>query len=346
MWQINGDWNGKEVVCHYVADLDAWIFVCISTYGDGRSGGGTRLKLYESPEQGLADCMRLADTMASKMAAADLPLGGAKAVIALGAQPSAETRSALLDRLAALIRSLEGRFVTGPDSGTNEEDMDYLYERCPGIFGSRAGRLGDQTISQSTAHGVLCGIEATIESVGCAKGLAGARVVVQGLGAVGVPLAELLVGAGAEVVVTDLDKDQASREAARLGATSIPVGEALSYPCDVLAPCAIGGVIGPEEVSSLRCRIVAGAANNPLSGGDTATLLAARGIVYAPDFVINAGGVLHGFGVEALGWDREELFRRLRGIGMRLTEIYAVAAKTGVTSVEAARDRFISPGKL
>jgi glutamate dehydrogenase/leucine dehydrogenase len=258
MQDLIRSWPGEQVVCSYVPEHDAWIFICI-------------------------------------------------------------------------------HFLTGPDVGTTEADMDYLRPRCEWIFGSAGGRSGDRGISESTALGVFHGIAATVEHLDGHRRLDGLKVVVQGAGAVGAPLVGPLVAAGADVAVTDTDPDRLEHLAS--DAARIAPEAAVTAECDVFAPCAVGGVIGPAQVPALRCRAVAGSANNPLASPETAALLRARGILYAPDYVINAGGVLHGLGVERHGWSDAELVAQLQRIGDRL-RIYTQADDAGTDPLTAAQQLF------
>jgi leucine dehydrogenase len=323
-------WDGEEVVVRFDEPTGSWIFVCIHSTARGPAGGGTRMKTYAEPSDALADAMRLASAMTLKMAAVDMPFGGAKAVLAVPELVDGDRRRGLLLRYADLVASLRGTFHTGPDVNTTVADMDVIGERCPYVFCRSEEHGGSGNPGPYTARGVFHGIRASVRHVFGTDSLEGRVVLVQGLGSVGGPLAEELVTAGARVLVSDV---VAKRVA---GTELVPAEEAIGAECDVYAPCALGGTLNAETIPRLRCRIVAGSANNQLAEPEDAERLREAGIVYAPDFVINAGGVLNSLGVEHLGWTREQIEERLAGIGDTLEEIYAKADAEAITTEAAA----------
>ena len=332
-------WDGERVVVRYDAPSGAWMFVCMHSTRLGPAGGGTRMKVYASPADGLADAMRLSTAMTSKFAVVGLPFGGGKAVLAVTAMPNDDERRELLLRYGETVASLRGGFITAPDVNTTEADMDVVAERAPGLAFCRPEASGGSgSSSRPTALGVFEGMRATAKRV-LGRDLDGLTVLVQGAGGVGAKLIELLGNAGASVVVADVDEARARDAAARVRGTVVPAERATETQCDVYAPCALGGTLDESTIRGLRCRIVAGAANNQLATPEDADRLAAHGIVYAPDFVINAGGALHGAGVEVLGWDGETLARRLASIGSTLLEVYDRAEREGI-STAAAAERF------
>jgi leucine dehydrogenase len=280
--------------------------------------------------------MRLAAAMTLKMAGVDVPFGGGKAVLAIpGPLPDAERRELLL-RYGDLVDSLGGTYCTGPDVNTTVEDMDVVGERTPHVYCRSSARGGSGDPGPHTARGVFHGIRASVRHAFGSDDLGGRLVLVQGVGDVGSRLAEQLADAGATVLVSDVDAGRASTLAGRIGAGIVAPGDALSTECDVYAPCALGGTLNAASIPLLRCRVVAGCANNQLAEPADAERLQAAGILYAPDFVVNAGGVLHAWGTEGLGWTPEQVEDRLRGLGDALLEIYARAEAEGVTTAEAA----------
>jgi leucine dehydrogenase len=325
-------WDGEEVVVRFDEPTGSWIFVCIHSTARGPAGGGTRMKVYPEPSDALADAMRLASAMTLKMAAADMPFGGAKAVLAVPELVDGEARRGLLLRYGDLIASLRGTFNTGPDVNTSAADMDVIGERCGYVFCRSEEHGGSGDPGPHTARGVFHGIRASVRHVFGTDSLAGRVVLVQGLGSVGGPLAEELLAAGARVLASDVVPGRAES----LGAEVVPVEEVIGAECDVYAPCALGGTLNAETIPRLRCRIVAGSANNQLAEPDDAERLRAAGILYAPDFVINAGGVLNSLGAEHLGWTREQIEAGLAGIGDTLEEIYSKADAQGITTEAAA----------
>jgi leucine dehydrogenase len=294
--------------------------------------GGTRLKVYGSPAEALEDGLRLAAGMTRKLAVAGLPCGGGKAVLAVPALPEGDERRRLLERYGELIDSLGGSYVTGPDVNTGEADLDVIGSRTRYVFCRSAANGGSGDPSIHTALGVFHGIRASLRHAFGSDDPAGRTVLVQGAGAVGGKLARLLLDAGATVLVCDVDEGRASAT----GATVIPHDDALETECDVYAPCALGATLNAETIPRLRCRIVAGGANNQLATPEDGERLRAAGILHAPDFLINAGGAMHGIGLEQLGWDADELDRRVAGIGDTLTRIFETADAEGITTDEAA----------
>jgi leucine dehydrogenase len=325
-------WDGEEVVVRFDEPTGTWMFVCIHSTARGPAGGGTRMKVYAAPGDALADAMRLASAMTLKMAAVDMPFGGAKAVLAVPELLDGEARRGLLLRYADLVASLRGTFNTGPDVNTSAADMDVIGERCGYAFCRTEEHGGSGDPGPHTARGVFHGIRASVRHVFGTDSLEGRVVLVQGLGSVGGPLAEELAAAGAHVLASDVVPGRAER----LGAEVVPPEEVIGTECDVYAPCALGGTLSGETIPRLRCRIVAGSANNQLAEPEDAERLRAAGILYAPDFVINAGGVLNSLGVEHLGWARAKIEERLAGIGDTLEEIYARAEAEGITTEAAA----------
>jgi leucine dehydrogenase len=329
-------WDGETVVMHPDRESGAWIFICVHSTRLGPAGGGTRMKAYGAPAEGLQDAMRLSGAMTRKLAVAGLPFGGGKAVIAIPELPSGAERRALFLRYGDLVASLGGTFRTSSDMNTGEADMDVVGERTEYVFGRSVEQGGSGSPGPSTAMGVFHGIRASLTQVFGSDDLEGRTVVVQGGGSVGSPLAEHLARAGAAVLVADVDAMRAQSVAARVGGKALPADEVFESESDVYAPCAVGDTLSLENVPRLRCRIVAGSANNQLADPKVGELLAERGILYAPDFVINAGGAIAIVGLEQLGWSRAELDAALAGIGGTLREIYEQAAARGISTAAAA----------
>jgi leucine dehydrogenase len=325
-------WDGEEVVVRFDRPTGTWMFVCIHATSRGPAGGGTRMKVYAGPADALADAMRLAEAMTLKMAAVDMPFGGGKAVLAVPELLDGDARRGLLLRYADLVASLRGTFHTGPDMNTSVADMDVIGERCRYVFCRSEERGGSGDPGPQTARGVFHGIRASVRHAFGTDSLEGRVVLVQGLGSVGGPLVEQLVAAGARVLVNDVLLERAERYGEAVSADAVVGAE-----CDVYAPCALGGTLNAETIPRLRCRIVAGSANNQLAEPEDAERLREAGILYAPDFVINAGGVLHSLGTEHLGWTREQIEERFAAIGDTLEEIYEKAEAEAVTTEAAAQ---------
>ena len=331
-------WDGQEVVVGFDKPSGTWMFVCIHSTRLGPAGGGTRMKSYAQPSDGLRDAMNLSEGMTLKMAAAGIPFGGAKAVVAVPSLPQGAERRRILLRYADLAASLGETFHTGPDVNTSTADMDVIAERHANVYCRSASNGGSGDPGPYTARGVFHGLRASVRHAFGSANLDGRTVLVQGVGDVGGPLAEQLAADGASVLVSDVDGERAQAVAARIGAEVVAPEGALDTECDVYAPCALGGTLSAETIPRLRCRVVAGCANNQLSSPQDSDHLRDAGILYAPDFVINAGGVLYAWGSESLGWDLDTVATRLEGIGVTLLEIYARAESQGIGTNAAAED--------
>ena len=331
-------WDGEEVLVGFDRQSGSWMFVCIHSTTRGPADGGTRMKTYPAPSDALVDAMRLAEAMTLKMAAIDMPFGGGKAVLSVPTLPTGRERRRLFLRYGELAASLGPTFRTAPDVNTTTYDMDVIGERHQYVYCRSKEHGGSGDPGPHTAHGVFHGIRASVKHVFGSSELEGRTVLVQGAGNVGAPLAERLATAGTRVLVSDVDRERARVLAERIGAFDVPPDDAVGVDCDVYAPCALGGTLTAETIRKLRCRIVAGSANNQLETPADAERLRAAGILYAPDFVINAGGVLYSVGVESLGWDQETVETRLAGIGDNLAQIYTRADAQQLTTHAAAEE--------
>ena len=329
-------WDGEETTVRFDAASGAWMFICVHSTVLGPAAGGTRMKVYAEPADALLDASRLSAAMTAKNALADLPLGGGKAVLAVPELPQGPARHELLLRYGELLSSLGGTYRTACDMNTAEVDMDVVAERSPYVFGRTVQGGGSGTSAPSTAVGVFHGILASVAKAFGSPNLTGRTVLVQGVGAVGRSLAAELRDAGATLILTDVDELRAKEAANELGAGVVPPDEAVGTECDVFSPCAVGGVLHASSIASLRCRVIAGAANNQLAQADDAERLAERGIVYAPDYVVNAGGIIHLASLELLGEDEARRDERVRGIADTLTEVFRTAEAEGISTGAAA----------
>lgn len=334
--ELFADWEGEEVVGAFDGRARSWIFICIHSTILGPAGGGTRMKVYGSRVEALADGMRLSRAMTRKMALAGIPFGGGKAVLAVPEIPQGEERTRLLRRYAEMIHSLSGSFYTGQDLNTGDADMDTIGEVTPYVFSRSRERGGCGSTGPATALGVLHGLRASASHAFGSPDLSRRSVLVQGVGGVGRVLAERLASEGAHVLVSDLAEERARTLAERLGARVVPAEKAMRTECDVFAPCAVGGILDERSIPALRCRVVAGSANNPLGDDRDADLLRSAGILFAPDYVINAGGAIYAVASEALGWSGEQVRRKLAEIGETLTRIFEQADAEGISTVAAA----------
>ncbi len=296
----------------------------------GPALGGTRLWNYESDEEALIDVLRLARAMTYKAAVAGLNLGGGKSVI-IG-DPKTPRRELIFRAHGRAVESLKGRYITAEDVGTTVEDMDYVHMETSYVVGI-AGRSGDP--SPVTAYGVYRGMKACAEVVYGSPSLRGKQVAVQGLGNVGFHLCENLHVEGAHLFVTDIDEQKMQRAVSKFRAEAVLPEEIYDVNADIFAPCALGGILNPETIPRLRVRIVAGGANNQLADEEQDNALQARDILYAPDYVLNAGGLINVYS-ELVGWAPERAKRKAGEIHDSLLQIFELAREEGVTTSEAA----------
>lgn len=328
-------WDGEAVVVRHDGATDAWIFVALHDTSLGRPVGGTRIKVYPSPAAGLEDAQRLAAGMTAKWAAAGLQMGGGKAVLALPRPLEPLERDGLLDHYGRLVESLAGAFATGQDLGTTPADMERIARHTRWVHGvGPDGRAVDP--GPFTARGVRAAVRAVLREIFGSPDPAGRTVLVEGVGGVGRPLAEALAEDGARLLLADLDGSRARDLARELGAEVVAAEAVPDTPCDVYAPCAVGATLNPETVPRLACRAVAGSANNQLATPGDARALAVRGILWAPDFIANAGGAI-AFGLT--GADEDEIARRLDGLETVLGEIFERSRTQGIQPLEAAEAR-------
>ncbi|MFQ5678329.1 MAG: Glu/Leu/Phe/Val dehydrogenase dimerization domain-containing protein [Gemmatimonadota bacterium] len=331
------EWNGEAVVSRFDEETDSWFFVAMHDATLGPPVGGCRMKRYPRPADGLLDAMRLAEGMTYKWAGVGFPFGGGKSVLALSRELESAERPALLRRFGRLLRVLNGAFMTGVDLGTTPEDMAVIAEEAPYVMGVFPGRTRDP--GPYTALGVFEGMRVAARHALGAEDLTGLSVVIQGLGDVGEPLARQLAEAGARLTLSDLNEEKARALAAELGAALVTPEAALETECDILAPCAVGAVLGPASIPRLRCRVVAGSANNQLDSASDAGLLHERGILYAPDYIVNAGGAI-AFGLMYRGVEEDaELRNAVCQIGGALEKIFAESERDGESPATAARRR-------
>ncbi len=328
--------TAHAVVVRYHAPSAAWIFIAIDDVRLGPAVGGTRLKVYDAPADGLVDALRLGRGMTAKWAGLGIARGGGKAVLSLSRPLGAAERTALLETYGRLIASLRGGFGTGPDLGTTPDDMLLLSQFTDCVHGIHPdGRAEDP--GPYTARGVRVAIEAAVEVAFGSASLEGRRVWIEGVGDVGAPLARELAERNAVLLLSDVDSAKAHALAAEIGAEVVPIERAPEIDCDVYSPCAIGATLHAEMISRLRCRVVAGSANNQLAEESDAERLHARGILYAPDWIANGGGAL-AFALFGGGErDRETLLGRVESVGERLRSLFREARERGESPQVTAR---------
>jgi glutamate dehydrogenase/leucine dehydrogenase len=311
--------------------------VAIHSTALGPALGGVRLRPYPDEHAALVDVLRLARGMTYKAAAAGLDLGGGKAVI-LDA-PSGAAREPLLRAFGRLVDSLGGRYITAEDVGTNQADMDLIRTQTPHVTGISEHLGGSGDPSPATALGVLHALGSVAEALWGGRSLAGRHIVVVGVGKVGSALVGHLATAGAKVSVADIVPARVQAMVERHGAIPLDVGDALAQPCDVLAPCALGAVLDATTIVALRARAVCGSANNQLAEALDAARLADAGVLYAPDYVVSAGGIINI--AEELGpggYDRDRATAAIAAVGATTARVLADATARGITPLQAADD--------
>jgi leucine dehydrogenase len=296
----------------------------------GPALGGTRFWNYQSDAEALTDVLRLARGMTYKSAAAGLNLGGGKSVI-IG-DPKVKRREMIFRAHGRFVESLKGRYITAEDVGTSVEDMDYVHMETEYVTGL-AGRSGDP--SPVTAYGTYRGIKAAAKARYGSDDLDGVKVAVQGTGHVGYFLCEDLAAEGAKLVVTDIDSDRVKRVVDEFGAEAVDPDEIYGVDAQVFAPCALGAVVNDETIPQFKFDIIAGAANNQLAEERHGKVLMDKNILYAPDYVINAGGVINVYG-ELNGWSLERSKRKAGEIYDTLEQLFELARDEGIPTSEAA----------
>jgi leucine dehydrogenase len=296
----------------------------------GPALGGTRFWSYATDEEAIVDALRLARGMTYKNAVAGLNLGGGKSVI-IGDNKTAD-REMIFRAHGRFVESLGGRYITAEDVGTSTADMDYVHMETDYVSGL-AGRSGDP--SPVTAHGVFRAIQASAKERWSNDDLATRTISIQGCGHVGYYLAKELHEAGAKLIVTDIDADRVKRVANEFGARAVSADEIYSAQADIFAPCALGAIINDKTIPRLQVEIVAGAANNQLLEERHGDALEEKKILYAPDYVANAGGVINVYS-ELAGWTSARAFRTADEIYDTILKVFAIAKSEGIPTYLAA----------
>ncbi len=309
--------------------------ICIHDTTLGPALGGTRMWNYATEEEAIVDALRLARGMSYKNAAAGLNLGGAKAVI-IG-DSKKDKSEALFRAFGRFVDGLNGRYITAEDVGTCVEDMDYIKMETNHVagLGSTAGSSGDP--SPITAYGVWKGVKASAKEAWGSDSLSGKTIAVQGLGHVGYTLCKHLHEEGANLIVTDIFPENVDHVVTDFGAKAVKPNEIYGVDCDIFSPCALGAIINDETIPLLKCRVIAGAANNQLKEERHGQIIQDKGIVYAPDFIINAGGVIN-VADELLdgGYNRERALRKVDGIYRNIEQVIAISKRDSIPTYKAA----------
>jgi len=323
------------VFCHDKnAGLKAVIGIHDTTLGP--AGGGTRRWVYGNEWDAIEDVMRLARGMTYKYAGAGLNLGGGKAVIMV--EDYDEKSEAMYRSLGRFVNSLNGRFFTGEDVGTDALDLEYIGMETPYVVGIPDPRTGKTEPSPKTAFGVSQGIKACVEEVFDDKSLKSKTVAIQGTGNVGRYLIEELKREGARLVVADINKKKLKDILERhKDLDSVEPEEIYSVDCDIFAPCALGAILNDETIPTLKCKIVAGAANNQLKDSEHGDLLHEKGILYAPDYIVNAGGAVDDADTwEKGGYNTERAKKKVARVHDNVKKVIAIAKRDGIPTYRAA----------
>ena len=312
--------------------LDA--IISIHDLALGPALGGIRIHPYANFDAALNDVLRLSKGMTYKSALAECRTGGGKSVVI--ADPKSPNKAQILEAYAEAINYLKGDYIAAEDVGCSPKDMAVLAKFTPYVVGLEfEGSSGNP--SPFTAWGTFLGIQALLNKTYGSKEISGRTVAVQGLGSVGAKLVEFLFWHGAKLVLSDIDENKAKEIAAFYGAEFVPCSEILKVPCDVLAPCAMGGILNPESIVDLRCRAIGGCANNQLLKETDGDELRRLGILYAPDFVINAGGLVNVTQeLESVGYDSNASRTKVAKIYDQLMLIFDIAQQNNCSTNRAA----------
>jgi len=341
--------QGHEQVVHfYDESVGLKAIIAIHSTVLGPALGGTRMWPYESEADALKDVLRLSRGMTYKAAVTGLNLGGGKAVII--ADPKKDKSEALFRTFGRFVESLGGRYITAEDVGINVNDMEYVRTETRHVTGLSRAMGGSGDPSPITAQGVYQGMRACVEELYGSDSLKGKRVMIQGLGHVGTSLAELLAQEKAELILTDLDMGYTEEVAARLGGKAVAPDEVFSIEGDIYSPAALGGVINDRSLEQFGYKIIAGSANNQLEDEIRhGLMLKEKGILYAPDYVINAGGLINVWN-ELQGYNKRKVSKEVQGIYTALKQIFQIANKehlpTNLASNRLAERRIEQLSKL
>jgi leucine dehydrogenase len=330
------DFDDHELV-HFVHDPKIGLTAIIALHSThlGPGGGGTRFWHYADPAGAMRDALRLSRGMSYKNAMAGLPMGGGKGVILAG--PDRAKTPEMLAAYGRAIETLGGRYVTAEDVGMSEADMQAIWHETDHVSGLPVedGMAGGDP-GPFTAYGIYLGIKAAVKHKLGKEGMAGVHVAIQGAGSVGGGVARLLAKDGAKLTLADVDAARAQALAGELGAaTVVPADAVMTTPCDVFSPCALGAILDEQSIAALDCAVVAGGANNQLARAGHGALLAERAILYAPDYVINAGGIID-VALEYLGrragaqHSAAEVNERIEQIPGRLEAIWCESEESGL----------------
>ncbi len=325
----------EQVVFCHDKNIGLKAIIAIHNTALGPALGGTRMWNYQNEDEALVDVLRLSKGMTYKAAAAGLNLGGGKAVI-IGDSKTQKSEG-LFRAFGQFVNSLNGKYITAEDVGTSVNDMEHIFMETPWVTGIPKDFGGSGDPSPYTAHGVLMGIKASAAEKLGTDSLKGMRIAVQGLGNVGSHLVKYLFEEGAKIIVADIDPARVKAHHDTYGAAIITVApdQILFAECEIQAPCAMGAVINDQTITKLRCKAIAGGANNQLAEAKHGDQLRELGILYAPDYVVNAGGLMNVF-VELEGYSQERAFEKTKRVYDNVKKVFEISKRDNIGTHTAA----------
>jgi leucine dehydrogenase len=334
VWGNDSFSDHEQVVFCYDKTTGLKAIIAIHSTKLGPSLGGTRMWIYKSEAEALNDVLRLSRGMTYKAAISGLKLGGGKAVI-IG-DSKKDKSAALFHKYGEFVESLGGRYITAEDVGTSTADMVHVRETTKHVTGLPETMGGGGDPSPVTAYGVYMGMKASAKEVWGNDRLEGRKIVVQGVGHVGEYLVKLVTREGAKVFITDINQDQLNVVAKEYNAEIVPADKVYDFDADIYAPCALGATLNTDTISRLKCSIVTGSANNQLADEIVhGKMITEKGILYAPDFLINAGGLINVYS-ELNGYNRQDALNQAKHIYNTTLEIFKKAKAENITTVVAA----------
>ena len=323
--------NYEQIIYCYEKSSGLKAIIAIHDTTLGPALGGVRMWNYESEEAALEDALRLARGMTYKNAAAGLNLGGGKAVI-IG-DPKSDKSETLFRAFGRFVESLNGRYITAEDVGTTEQDMDYIHMETDYVVGTSSGGVGNP--SPITALGIYKGMKAAAKEAFGTDSLSGKTIAVQGVGQVAYHLCKYLHEEKANLIVTDINEEAVKRAVQQYQAEAVQPDEIYDVDCDIYAPCALGGTINDDTIPRLKAKVIAGSANNQLLENRHGDILFEKGIVYAPDYVINSGGVIN-VSEELRGYDQNRVLRKIDSIYSILETVFKISREENIPTYQAA----------
>ncbi|MEQ1721690.1 MAG: Glu/Leu/Phe/Val dehydrogenase dimerization domain-containing protein [Pseudobdellovibrio sp.] len=325
----------EQVIFCHDKNVGLRAIIAIHNTSLGPALGGTRMWNYKTEQEALTDVLRLSKGMTYKAAAAGLNLGGGKAVI-IG-DPKTQKTEGLFRAFGQYVNSLNGKYITAEDVGTGVNDMEHVFMETPWVTGIPKDFGGSGDPSPYTAHGVLMGIKAAAHEKFGTDSLKGMRIAVQGLGNVGSNLVKYLVEEGAHVIVSDIDQARVKMHHDAFKVEIVAPDAILGVDCDIQAPCAMGAIVNDQTITKFKCKVIAGGANNQLAEPRHGDQLRELGILYAPDYVVNAGGLMNVF-VELEGYSPDRAFEKTRKVYQNVKKVIEIAKRDNI-STHIAADR-------